>query len=159
MNLFKKEFQKKSEKKPASEHDTKQETSLYSTSFKRCLKIMDRMVVNNDQAVRYHDYKYYFTGPENQDIGKTEGNMLLIWRFFNDKQRKKHVTSLCWNPRYPDLFAVGLGSYDFLRQRTGLICLYSLKNTTYPEYSFSTESGVMCLDFHPNSPALIAVGK
>jgi dynein intermediate chain 1 len=40
----------------------------------------------------------------------------------------------------------------------GLICLYSIKNTTHPEYSFTTESGVMSLDFHPSSPALLAVG-
>jgi dynein intermediate chain 1 len=65
--------------------------------------------------------------------------------------------TLC-NLSYHDLFAVGLGSYDFLRQRMGLICLYSIKNTTHPEYSFTTESGVMSLDFHPSSPALLAVG-
>jgi len=40
----------------------------------------------------------------------------------------------------------------------GLICLYSIKNTTHPEYSFITESGVMSLVFHPSSPALLAVG-
>jgi len=45
---------------------------------------MERMVVNNDQAVRYSDYKYYWTGGENE-IGKTEGHMLLIWRFTNEK--------------------------------------------------------------------------
>jgi len=39
-----------------------------------------------------------------------------------------------------------------------LICLYSLKNTTHPEYSFTTEAGVMTLDFHPKSAALLAVG-
>lgn len=40
----------------------------------------------------------------------------------------------------------------------GLICLYSLKNTTHPEYAYSCEAGVMCLDFHPESAALLAVG-
>lgn len=40
----------------------------------------------------------------------------------------------------------------------GLICLYSLKNTTHPEYAYSCEAGVMCLDFHPSSPSLLAVG-
>jgi dynein intermediate chain 1, axonemal len=40
----------------------------------------------------------------------------------------------------------------------GLICLYSLKNTLHPDYSYSTESGVMSLDFHPESAALLAVG-
>jgi hypothetical protein len=31
----------------------------------------------------------------------------------------------------------------------GVICCYSLKNIAHPEYLFVTESGVMCLDFHP----------
>lgn len=31
----------------------------------------------------------------------------------------------------------------------GVICCYSLKNVAHPEYVFVTESGVMCLDFHP----------
>ena len=31
----------------------------------------------------------------------------------------------------------------------GVICCYSLKNVAHPEYLFVTESGVMCIDFHP----------
>jgi dynein intermediate chain 1 len=34
----------------------------------------------------------------------------------------------------------------------------NLKNTTHPEFAYSCEAGVMCLDFHPTSPALLAVG-
>lgn len=81
-----------------------------------------------------------------------------LWRFHHEKQRKKHVTSICWNPKYKDLFAVGLGSYEFMRQKMGLVCIFSIKNTDWPEYAFNTESGVMSLDFHPSSPALLAVG-
>lgn len=40
-------------------------------------------------------------------------HLLPIWKFSNEKQKKKHVTSLCWNPRYMDLFAVSFGSYEF----------------------------------------------
>ena len=72
--------------------------------------------------------------------------------------RRKHVTALCWNPEYDDLFAVGYGSYDFMKQGSGVICCYSLKNPSHPEYSFTTETGVMCLDFHPQHSSLLAVG-
>jgi dynein intermediate chain 1, axonemal len=48
------------------------------------------------------------------------------------------VTSICWNPLYWDMFAVGYGSYDFLKQGSGLICIYSLKNPSHPEYTFCT---------------------
>ncbi|KAJ3065806.1 hypothetical protein HK102_007808, partial [Quaeritorhiza haematococci] len=73
-------------------------------------------------------------------------------------QHYRQVTSLCWNPDSTDLFAVGYGSYDFARQGGGMIACFTLKNPSYPEYLFLTESGVMCLDFHPQHPSLIAVG-
>ncbi len=47
---------------------------------------------------------------------------------------------------------------DFLKQVPGMICFYSLKNPGYPEYIFETESGVLCLDIHPEFPYLICVG-
>lgn len=72
------------------------------------------------------------------------------------------------------MFAVGYGSYDFVKMTSevvphaelpnpsdaeqtgqklpftaGLVCCYTLNNTAYPDYMFITESGVMSLDFHP----------
>lgn len=47
---------------------------------------------------------------------------------------------------------------DFLKQGGGMICFYSLKNPGYPEYTFRTESGVLCLDIHPEYHSLICVG-
>lgn len=81
-----------------------------------------------------------------------------LWRFSTDKSRKRDVTAIQWNPKYKDLFAVGYGKYNFQDQKTGLICCYTIKNPTYPEYQYSTDSGVMCIDFHPQNPALLAVG-
>jgi dynein intermediate chain 1 len=133
--------------------------SLYSASFKRCLKVMERMTVQNEQQERYHDYKYFWTG-ETADLAKSEDKLYPIWRFSGVQQKKRTVTSICWNPKFHDLFAVSYGSYDFLKPLVtpGLICVFSLKNTTHPEYSFPTECGVMSIDFHPTSPALLAVG-
>ena len=90
------------------------------------------------------------------------------------------TTAVIWNPKHTDLFAVGYGSYDFLRQGPGLVCCFSLKNTSHPEYTFTTSSGthisvihilgklhsdpscscagVMCLDFNAQYPYLLAVG-
>jgi len=83
---------------------------------------------------------------------------LPIWRL-NYEKKKKHVTSICWNPRYKDLFAISLGSYDFAKQKAGQILVWSLKNVTYPEFKYeSLPTGVMCLDWHPSSPALLAAG-
>jgi dynein intermediate chain 1 len=65
---------------------------------------------------------------------------------------------LAWNPRFHDLFAVGYGSFDFMKQGTGLICCFSLKNTKHPEYSFTTEHGVMSLAWHPQHTGMLSVG-
>jgi len=39
-----------------------------------------------------------------------------------------------------------------------VICCYSLKNTRFPEYVFNTDAGVCSLDWHPQHPAVLAVG-
>lgn len=125
--------------------------------MKRCLKIMERLIVQNANEERFIDYKYEELTMEEYS-SPTDVPVLPLWRFTTDKGRRKHVTSICWNPRYKDLFAVSYGSYDFLTPKTGLICCYTIKNFTWPEYQFTTESGVMCIDFHPDKPALIAAG-
>jgi dynein intermediate chain 1, axonemal len=36
--------------------------------------------------------------------------------------------------------------------------LYSLKNPSYPELIYNTDSGVMSIDIHPDYPNLIVAG-
>ena len=45
-----------------------------------------------------------------------EGTMLPLWRFTCEKAKRRQVTSICWSPLYIDMFAVGYGSYEFLKQ-------------------------------------------
>lgn len=151
------QMKNKKDKKPQQIQQQHVEDPLYSTSMKRCLKIMERMIVQNADDEKFEDYKYYEDSTMDRESGNF-GTVLPLWRFSTEKSRKKHVTAIQWNPRYRDLFAVGYGSYDFLKQHTGLICCYTIKNPIWPEYQFQTESGVMCLDFHPQNPALLAVG-
>ena len=49
-------------------------------------------------------------------------------------------------------------SDDFLKQSKGLICRYSLKNPSFPEYVYNTVSGVMSVDVHPDYPNLLCAG-
>ncbi len=76
---------------------------------------MERMIVQNIDEEKFEDYKYPEETIEEAGEGKSVGSVLPLWRFSTDRSRKKHVTSICWNPRYKDLFAVGYGSYDFLK--------------------------------------------
>ncbi|KAK1743553.1 outer dynein arm intermediate chain subunit-like protein [Skeletonema marinoi] len=131
--------------------------TIHSETMANTLKIMERLVNQNAQDEVFQDFKYYEDeGDQFREHG--EGVVMPLWTFVTSRTNKKQVTSLCWNPRYNDLFAVGYGSYDYMRQSSGMVCCFSLKNTSYPEYIISVESGVMCLDFHPRHPSLLAVG-
>ena len=50
------------------------------------------------------------------------------------------------------------GTDDFMKQSRGMLLLYSMKNPSFPEYIFSSESGIMCLDMHVDHPYLVVVG-
>ncbi len=129
---------------------------IHSEEMLHTLKIMERMVNQNAEDEIYHDFKYW--EDMSDTFRKGEGSLLPLWRLSSDRAKKKQVTCLSWNPYYTDLFATGYGSYDFMRQANGMVCCFSLKNTSHPEYSFMTESGVMCLEFHPIHRNLLAVG-
>lgn len=49
---------------------------------------------------------------------------------------------------------------DFQKQQSqeGAVCLFTLKNPSYPEFVRCTESGAMCVAIHPVQTHLIAIG-
>ncbi|XP_063813562.1 dynein axonemal intermediate chain 1 [Pseudophryne corroboree] len=119
-------------------------------------KIVERMVNQNTFDDITQDFKYFEDVAD--EFRDQNGTLLPLWKFQYDKAKRLAVTALCWNPKYKDLFAVGHGSYDFLKQSRGMMLFYTLKNPSYPEYSYNTESGIMCLDIHKDHPYLVAVG-
>eukprot|EP00928_Gymnodinium_smaydae_P053786 TRINITY_DN376_c0_g3_i1.p1 TRINITY_DN376_c0_g3~~TRINITY_DN376_c0_g3_i1.p1 ORF type:complete len:666 (+),score=163.88 TRINITY_DN376_c0_g3_i1:64-2061(+) len=144
-------YDEEPEKKKKSDSDP-----TYSENMKLSIKIMERMVNQNAENEVYHDFKYW--EDRSDEFRDGEGTLLPLWRFSSEKAKRQQVTAIKWNPRYNDLCAVGFGSYDFLRQGSGVICCYSLKNTRFPEYVFNTDAGVCSLDWHPLHPAVLAVG-
>ncbi len=143
----------KSQKKAKKDEDI-----VHCDDMSNTLKILERIVNQNAESEIYMDYKYW--EDQSDQFREGEGSLLPLWRFSHELTKRKQVTAICWNPSLPDLFAVGYGSYDFMRQGGGKVYCYSLKNTSSPEYKFDTESGVMSLDFHPLRAfgALLAVG-
>lgn len=142
------------------------EEIMTSPAYFNALRIVERMVNQNDNHDIIDDYKYW---EDQSDLYKDDGNLLPLWKFQSDKVKKKTVTCIAWNPQYNDLFAVGYGSYEFQKQGPGVIQCFSLKNAfptgtqganlpANPEYMFHLDSGVMCLDFHPVQSSLLACG-
>nr|XP_033791463.1 dynein intermediate chain 1, axonemal [Geotrypetes seraphini] len=126
------------------------------TRVSKSSKIVERMVNQNIYDDVAQDFKYF--EDLSDDFRDQEGTLLPLWKFQYEKAKRLAVTALCWNPRYNDLFAVGHGSYDFLKQTRGMLLLYSMKNPSFPEFAFSTDSGIMCLDIHHEHPYILAAG-
>ena len=122
----------------------------------RSSKIVERMVNQNTFDAIAHDFKYFEDASDEYRDG--EGTCLPLWKFSYERSKRMTVTAISWCPKYHDLFAVGHGSYDFLKQSAGMVCLYSLKNPSFPEHVYATDHGVMCLDIHPAYSHLIVVG-
>jgi dynein intermediate chain 1 len=144
------------EEAAASSNVNKEEDVIHSAAMGKSLRILERMVNQNAEDEIFQDFKYW--EDLSDQFREGEGSLLPLWRFSTERTKRKQVTSIACNPAFSDLFAVGYGSYDFMRQGSGMICCFTLKNTSHPEYSFATESGVMCLHFHPQHHALLAVG-
>ena len=48
--------------------------------------------------------------------------------------------------------------YDQHGNSYGMIATFTLKNPVCPEYMCVAPSGIMCIDFHPRRPHMIAAG-
>ena len=48
---------------------------------------------------------------------------------------------------------------DFMKPLDeGAVCLFTLKNPSFPEYICMTDSAVMCVDTHPKYPYMVVIG-
>lgn len=122
---------------------------LHSDELRESTKQMEYVVHHNSENDVYNDMKFWKGDPK-----KTELNHL--WRVKSSERRC--VTSIIFNKQYTEMFAVGMGSYDFSRPKNGIVSIYTKKNPTHPELSFETNSGVMCMDFSSSHPSLLCVG-
>ncbi|KAK5934349.1 hypothetical protein CgunFtcFv8_014754 [Champsocephalus gunnari] len=163
--LQKQETNKEKQKAVASKKDNdkgKKKTLLMETQTDditkvgKASKIFERMVNQNTFDDIAQDFKYFEDASD--EFRDQEGTLLPLWKFQYDKAKRLSVTALCWNKKYQDLFAVGMGSYDFSKQGRGMLVYYSLKNSAYPEFIYPTLSGVLCLDIHEQHSYLVAVG-
>ncbi|CAK9815927.1 Dynein intermediate chain 2, ciliary [Anthophora quadrimaculata] len=120
-------------------------------------KTLERMVNQNIFDEIAQDYRYW--DDPSDEFKDGEGSLLPLWKFSYEKTKKHDVTDLCFNSRYYDLFAVAYGTMSFSSLITsGTVCLFSLKNPSYPEWICPTESPVMCLDFSEQHPHLLVIG-
>lgn len=144
-------------KRAALEFEKQQSNMEDCRKISNVAKIVERMVNQNTFSDIADDYKYFDDDSDQyREMGK--GTLLPLWKFSSEATHRLSVTSICWSNQYTDLFAVSYGSFNFSKQNAGALLLFSLKNPTYPEYTFTTESGVMSVDINPESPHYVCVG-
>ena len=117
---------------------------------------LERMCDQNSHDDIIMDYKYW--EDQADAFRENKGVLLPLWKFHFEKEKKRQVTALAWHPEFKDFFAVGFGSYEFLKAGGGAVACYTLKNSSHPDIVFKSDSGVMCLQFQPDNPNWIAVG-
>ncbi|KAG5314080.1 DYI2 protein, partial [Acromyrmex insinuator] len=133
------------------------ESSAMTNRMLQAAKTLERMVNQNIFDDISQDYRYW--DDPSDEFKEGEGSLLPLWKFSYEKTKKHDITDMCFNSRYYDLFAVAFGSLSFNSPITnGTVCLFSLKNPSYPEWICPTDSPVMCLDFNAQHPHLLVIG-
>ena len=74
----------------------------------KAAKIVERMVNQNTYDEIAQDFKYYEDNAD--EFRDQEGTLLPLWKFSCEKSKKLSVTSMAWNKKYYDLFAIAYGS-------------------------------------------------
>ncbi|XP_013111502.2 dynein intermediate chain 2, ciliary [Stomoxys calcitrans] len=152
-----KKVQRKDESKMSKQELKAAMAEELNKKYLKCWQILERMINQNIFKDIAHDYRYWEDPADEFRDG--EGTLLPLWKFQYEKTKKMSVTDVMFNPHYYDLFAVCFGSHDFMKQPSeGSICLFTVKNPSYPDFIIMTESGVMCCDIHPKYPFLVAIG-
>jgi dynein intermediate chain 1, axonemal len=152
----------------------KQVESLSKPSLLKTLKLVERQIL---QILNMDPYYFYREWNKQEEVSDTKLLLMLLPFPQNASIRNRSVTSICWNPKYEDLFAVGYGSYAFPKKKdekekadergeersddmleNGYIFVFSIKNNYFPEIKYTTESGVLSLDFHPKQFSYLVAG-
>ncbi|KAM9482422.1 dynein axonemal intermediate chain 4 [Clarias gariepinus] len=143
------------------------EQILHSEKFRQSLKVMERMVLMNTNQHKLAAYKglSILKDPDHieEEAEVTEQDTLspaleLLWTFSCELTKGYRVSSMAWNKKCPNTLAVGYGQFDHKSQRSGLVCVWSLKNLTWPERIFKCKTSVTSLDFSTSNPSQLAVG-
>ncbi|KAF6210680.1 hypothetical protein GE061_013787, partial [Apolygus lucorum] len=129
----------------------------YAFRFFHAVKLMERLVTQNTFEDIAFDAQFY-DDPADK-YREPEGTLLPLWQFNYEETQGSVVTDIKWSPQYYDMFTASFGTYNVHAFRTtGMVCVYTLKNPSFPEYKFRFKTGCQTVDIHEKEPYYLAVG-
>ncbi|XP_075934556.1 dynein axonemal intermediate chain 4 [Anarhichas minor] len=138
---------------------------MLSERFQHCLLVMERSILGNTFQPKLAAYRQLpvtedsLVKQREEDAESPRSPAVeRLWAFSCELSRGRRVSSMAWNKKNPDLLGVGYGQSGSSKQKPGLVCCWSLKNTTWPERAIQCDSAVTSLDFSSNNPSQLAVG-
>ncbi|XP_073983398.1 uncharacterized protein [Rhodnius prolixus] len=85
---------------------------------------------------------------------------LITFQFPKNVGLKKvyEVTSLSWHPLNKNLIGVAYGKMHLEKKAKGLICIWNLKNPTFPERAYKFQVPIKCIAFSDQYLSALAIG-
>jgi dynein intermediate chain 1, axonemal len=74
-----------------------EESVLQTVELATAAKVLERMVNQNTYNDIAMDFKFWDDASD--QFKALEGTLLPLWKFTNERARKKSVTSIAWNPQ------------------------------------------------------------
>ncbi|KAK9539508.1 hypothetical protein VZT92_004609 [Zoarces viviparus] len=140
---------------------------MLSERFQHCLLVMERSILGNTFQPKLAAYRQLPVTEEPDSLVEQREEdaesprapaVERLWAFSCELSRGRHVSTMAWNKKNPDILGVGYGQSGSSKQKPGLVCCWSLKNPTWPERAIQCDSAVTSLDFSSNNPSQLAVG-
>ncbi|CAH1403387.1 unnamed protein product [Nezara viridula] len=130
---------------------------LESFDFMHTAAIVERMLTANLYSNLQSMYQDRLYSPKPVDDFKYIPQ--LLWTCSCPRTYGKAVTSICWSSVIPEIFAVSYGKYLFeSKVKNGLVCIWNIKNTEFPERMSILPSPVTFVEFSKKYPRIAAIG-
>ncbi|TKS70899.1 Dynein intermediate chain 2, ciliary [Collichthys lucidus] len=95
--------------------------------------------------------------PSKKDDEESKKKIMPMETQHNDLTKVAHAAKILERMVSQNIFD-DIAQDDLTNQGRGMLIFYTLKNPSFPEYIYPTNSGVLCLDIHEQRSYLVAVG-
>jgi dynein intermediate chain, cytosolic len=132
-------------------------SSGFRAFFDRASKLIERQLNSPDTAL---DSLLSGSFAPSQESKSSEAPLLKKCVLQDPSRNGRAVTCLDWSPKYSELLLCALAGKDdpLSPEPDGIVLLWNLHMPSRPEYTFTCNSAVLAVAFHPTNSSLIFGG-